>query len=118
MRALAVLLAAVAVTGCGSAPPLERASQGRVEVVLDDFHIEPQRIRARPGPTTFVATNEGRLGHNFRLRRGNGEPLRILTMLPGESDRGTVDLVRGDYLMVCTVANHEELGMSGTLIVR
>ncbi len=118
MRALVALSLAVALAGCGSAPPAERAQRGHVEVRLDDFHIDPQRIRARPGPTTFVATNEGRIGHNFRLRRGSGEPLKITTLLPGEHDTAEVDLKRGDYRMVCTVANHEELGMTGTLIVR
>ena len=118
MRVLAVSCLVLAAAGCGGAPAPERVRGGQVEVRLDDFHIDPQRIRARPGPTTFVAVNEGRLGHNFRLRRGPGEPLKITTMLPGERDTGTIDLRRGDYRMVCTVANHEELGMTGTLIVR
>ena len=118
MRRLAALLLCAALAGCGGAPPPERASGGRIEIALDDFHLEPQRVRARPGETTFTAVNEGRLAHNFRLRRGPGEPLQITTMLPGESDSATIDLERGDYRMVCTVANHEELGMTGTLIVR
>jgi uncharacterized cupredoxin-like copper-binding protein len=29
-----------------------------------------------------------------------------------------VTLARGDYKMACTVANHAELGMTGTLVVR
>jgi plastocyanin len=118
MRALALLCLATAVAGCGGAPAVERARAGRVEVRLDDFYLEPQRIRPRPGPTTFVAVNDGRIGHNFRLRRGNGEPLQITTLLPGERGTAEIDLERGDYRMVCTIANHEELGMTGILTVR
>jgi plastocyanin len=118
MRPLALLLAAVVVAGCGDREPAARAPDGRVTVELDDFFLEPQTIRARPGPTRFEVANAGRLAHNFRLRRGPGEPLKITTMLPGESGSARIDLERGDYRMVCTVANHEELGMTGTLIVR
>lgn len=118
MRTLAALLICAAAAGCGGAEPPEHADDGRVRVTLDDFFLEPQRIRVRPGPTTFHVTNGGRLGHNFRLQRGGGEPLKITTLLPGESGSAEIDLRRGRYGMVCTVANHKELGMRGTLIVR
>jgi plastocyanin len=113
---LTVLLCAA--VGCGGEEPTARVRDGRAQIVLDDFSIRPQTIRARAGRITFALVNRGRVGHNFHLRRGTGEPLAVTTLLPGERETVTAELGRGDYRMVCTVSNHEELGMYGTLVVR
>jgi plastocyanin len=117
-RLTAALVAVALLGGCGGADPPARARDGRVEIALDDFLLRPQTVRARAGRLTFRVTNEGRIPHNFRLRRGDGEPLKITTLLPGEEGTERARLPRGDYRMVCTVANHEELGMTGTLVLR
>jgi plastocyanin len=114
MVALTMMVAA----GCGADEPTARVRDGRAAIVLDDFSIRPQTIRARPGRIAFDLVNRGRVGHNFHLRRGAGEPLEVTTLLPGDRETATADLRRGDYRMVCTVSNHEELGMYGTLVVR
>jgi plastocyanin len=118
VRAIAAALAALAVGGCGEPPPAVEARAGRVEIVLDDFLIKPQNVRAPAGRLTFVVTNRGKLGHNFRVRGRHGDPVQITTLLPGESAGETVRLGRGDYKMLCSVANHEQLGMTGRLVVR
>ena len=118
VRATATALAALALGGCGEPPAAVQARGGRVEIVLDDFLIEPQSVRARAGRLTFTVSNRGRLGHNFRVRGRSGEPVKITTLLPGEGASETVRLARGHYKMLCTVANHEQLGMTGTLVVR
>jgi plastocyanin len=120
-RAIAAALAALAFGGCGGVGGVEssvEARGGRIEIVLDDFLIEPQSVRAKPGRLTFAVSNRGRLGHNFRVRGRGGEPVEIATLLPGEGASETVRLRRGDYKMLCTVANHEQLGMTGRLVVR
>jgi plastocyanin len=117
-RATAAVLATLALAGCGGPDGAAQARDGRVVIVLDDFLIRPQRISAAPGELTFEVTNRGRLGHNFRLRDGRGEPLAVTTMLSGGATTKTVTLPRGDYKMLCTVANHEQLGMTGRLVVR
>jgi plastocyanin len=117
-RLAAALLLVLSVAGCGGDDPPERPRDGRVTITLDDFSISPQELRAAPGRITVTATNGGRLPHNFRLRRGAREPLKITTLLPGATGTASVTLRRGEYDMVCTVGNHEELGMRGTLIVR
>lgn len=116
--AFAAALSALALGGCGGAEPPTPAEGRRISIALDDFFIEPRRVRARAGPITFAIANRGRLGHNFHLRRGDGEPLAVPTIFPGATEPARANLPRGDYRMVCTVANHEELGMTGTLIVR
>jgi plastocyanin len=118
VRALAVVIAALALGGCGGPGPAVEAGAGRVDLVLDDYLIRPQHVRARAGQLAFDVVNRGRLGHNFRVRGRGGEPVAIATLLPGESGSETVTLRPGDYKMLCTVANHEQLGMYGRLVVR
>jgi plastocyanin len=118
MRLVILLLVSLALAGCAGGEPTARVRDRHVAIVLDDFSIRPQTIRARPGKITFDLVNRGRVGHNFHLRRGAGDPVEVTTIFPGERESVTADLKRGDYRMVCTVSNHEELGMYGTLVVR
>jgi plastocyanin len=118
VRTTAALLAAVLLAGCGGPGPAVEARAQRVGIELDDFLIRPQNIRAQAGRLTFAVTNHGRLGHNFRLRDGAREVVEVTTLLPGESATRTATLRPGSYKMLCTVANHEQLGMTGRLVVR
>lgn len=115
--ALAVAVAATA-SGCADETAPTRARDGRVKVTLDDFLIAPQRIRARPGRLTFRVTNEGRVGHTLRVKRGDRDVAAVKTLLPGASAEASGTFSRGEYKLVCTLGNHEELGMYGTLTVR
>jgi plastocyanin len=112
-------LAALALAGCGERAEAERVRDRRAAITLDDFMIRPQTVRAEKGRITFEVRNAGRLGHNFRVRgQGNREWVQITTLQPGETGSETVRLPAGDYRMFCSVANHEELGEWGTLVVR
>jgi plastocyanin len=115
---LALLALALGAAGCGSEDPV-RARDRTIAIALDDFTITPQTVRARPGPLTVDLVNRGRIGHNFRLRRGGANVRKVSTLLPGARLRVRVrKLSRGGFTMYCGVANHEELGMYGTLTVR
>ena len=118
--AVAALASALALgaAGCGGEPPVVRAQDGRIDVTLDDFLIEPQRVRAAPGRIRLRATNRGRIGHSLRVMRGEEELAVIRTLVPGESGGAVARLERGDYELVCILGNYEELGMYGTLAVR
>jgi uncharacterized cupredoxin-like copper-binding protein len=118
VRLTAALLAATALAGCGGPGPVTQVRENRLEIALDDFLIAPQNVRARRGRLTFAVTNRGRLGHNFRLRDGDGELVEVTTLLPGEEATASADLQPGRYKMLCTVANHEQLGMTGRIVVR
>lgn len=113
---LALALAAT-IAGCGGAPA-EDAPDGVVSVRIDDFRLHPQVIRTRAGMVTFRVRNRGRLPHNFRVRGIGGTRMKLSTLLPGESVARTVRMGRGDWRMFCSLANHEELGLYGTLVVR
>jgi plastocyanin len=119
VRLTAALLAAAVLAGCGGAGPTVEVRDQRVEIELDDFLIRPQNVRAQAGELTFTVANQGRLGHNLRLSGGSeGEQVVTTTLLPGDGATKTVTLAPGAYTMLCTVANHEQLGMTGRLVVR
>jgi plastocyanin len=119
VRLTAALLAATVVAGCGGSGPTVEVRDQRAEIALDEFFVDPQNVRARAGGLTFEVTNQGRLGHNLRLRGGaDGEQVVTTTLLPGKAATKTVSLKAGTYTMLCTVANHEQLGMTGRLVVR
>ena len=115
--ALAAVLAAPG-AGCGDGGATARAQDGRVDVVLDDYLIDPQRVRARGGRLAFRVVNRGRIGHTLRVLRGEREVVAIKTLLPGAAGAGAASFERGAYKLVCVLGNHEELGMYGTLTVR
>jgi plastocyanin len=119
VRTTATLLAAVCLAGCGGSEPTVQVRDQRAEIELDDFLIRPQNLRAEAGRVTFSVINQGRLGHNLRLRGGpGGEHVVTTTLLPGKAATEPVSLRAGTYTMLCTVANHEQLGMTGRLVVR
>lgn len=92
-----------------------------VTVTLDDYAIMPQDISVREGRVRFVASNAGRLTHNLRVEDPDdqADPLGGTdTAQPGETVRTTVDLEPGTYRLRCSLANHDDLGMYGTLTVR
>ena len=67
---------------------------------------------------TVTVTNRGRLGHTFRIRGKTRNVLAIQTLEPGGvQDRDAQARPKGTYTMYCVLANHEELGMHGTLVV-
>ena len=118
VRLTAVPLAALALVGCGGGEPAAQVRDGNVAMALDDYFLTPQELRASAGRVTFAVTNRGRLAHNFRVHDDDGEVLRVRTLLPEETATRSATLAPGRYRMLCTVSNHAELGLSGTLVVR
>jgi uncharacterized cupredoxin-like copper-binding protein len=116
---LALAVAALALAGCGSAGAPVRERDPSFTVRLDDYLIRPQEIRVPKGRRlTVTAINDGRLGHTFRIRSLNDRNvLAFTTIRPGERTTREVRLAAGRYRMYCALANHEELGMYGTLTV-
>lgn len=80
----------------------------------------------RPGRLRIVATNVGRLSHDAKVvkeDRGDREaPARVLggtpSARPGETVTFTFRALQpGRYRLACTIANHDDLGQYGTLVV-
>jgi plastocyanin len=110
-------LCALLLAACGGSGAAVREPSRSFNVSLDDYLIRPQDIRVHSGELTLTVTNRGRLGHTLRIRTRTGRNvLAFQTLEPGESKTRSFKLSRGTYTMYCVLANHEELGMHGTLV--
>lgn len=88
-------------------------------VVGDEYSFDPETIILRgAGDLTIALTNDGVLAHNLRVFDGGTDIGGTPTFTGGETREGTVRVEPGEYELVCTVGNHAELGMVGTLRVR
>jgi len=114
---IVVALCALLLVACGGSGAAVREPSGKFTVTLDDYFIRPQNLRVPSGNLTITVTNKGRLGHTLRIRtRTDRNVLAFTTLQPGESKTRSFKLSRGTYTMYCVLANHEELGMHGTLV--
>jgi plastocyanin len=120
---LSTLAAAATLAACGSDPPYVPASGRAVSVRLDEYRIVPQRVTVPAGRVRIIARNVGRLTHNVavvQFDRPLGEDeekqyARTRTAHPGDVVQTTVTLKPGKYRLVCTIANHDNLGQYGEL---
>ncbi len=112
------LLVLAILAGCREAPPVVGAPTGAIAVAQVDYRLRPQAVRTRAGRVTLEVVNRGRLAHTLRLRRGATEWAAVPSLLPGARARARRRLAPGTYTMFCVIANHEELGMWGTVEVR
>lgn len=119
------LAASTAAAGCGSDPAYTPAAGHTVRVRLDEYRVVPQRVTVPAGRIELVARNTGRLTHNVavvQFDRPLGEDeekqyARTPTAHPGDVVRTSVTLKPGKYRLVCTIANHDNLGQYGELKV-
>jgi hypothetical protein len=123
---LATVLAVLAAVlgGCGD-DGVYRTDRPILRITLDEYRIVPQNIVVKPGRIKIVARNAGRLTHNLVIQIPEGpgdqpiEIARVGTMQPGETGEPIkVALKPGEYRLVCTIANHDDLGQYGKLEVK
>ena len=123
--ALAALAAiALAAGGCGGDGGL-RTQRPILRITLDEYRIVPQDVEVRAGRLKLDVRNTGRLTHNLAIEVAGGpddkptQIARVATMQPGHTAAPVkVTLAPGEYRLVCTIANHDDLGQFGTLKVR
>jgi plastocyanin len=111
--------------GCGDGDPVP--VDGRtLRLKLDEYRIMPQDVEVQSGRLRIVATNVGRLTHNVKIVKADETDLEAPVVevggtrstQPGESAAVTFeDLPPGEYRLACTIANHDDLGQYGRLVV-
>lgn len=124
----AALLPVLVVAGCGGGDDDEPGRTqtfgvgAGIRVVGDEYSFDPETavVPTAGGQAELEITlvNEGALAHNLRVFKDGRELGGTPTFQGGRTRSGTVTLAPGTYEMICTVGNHEELGMTGTLEVR
>jgi plastocyanin len=127
-RTLCLAFAAVGLAGCGGTedPPdiPKTLSTGQpLEVAAREYLFSPNRVTVRGAPARGVRQrialdNRGELAHNIEILDGERIVGRLRSFPAGQRRDLTVDLPPGEYRFVCTVADHDEKGMRGTLRIR
>jgi plastocyanin len=97
---------------------LTAPADGAVRVIAKEYSFDPSTIVMRgPGTLRLSLENEGSLAHNLKVI-DDGRELGGTPSFPGgESRSAQVRVEAGTYELVCTVGDHAELGMKGTLEV-
>ncbi len=92
-------------------------SEREITVEGSEFKLTPSEITVKKGERVKITfTNTGNVQHDFVIADLGVATKRIN---PGESD--TVEFIpdeSGQFGFICSVGNHEELGMVGNLIVK
>lgn len=132
---LVVLAAAGIAAGCGgddddgdttapatTATETEAGGGGAQTVTMTEFEFDPNDLVAKQGDT-ITAENTGSTVHNLTIEEGP-DPEKASTEVTGTPDVNAgdsadlkVDADPGEYSIVCTISNHRELGMIGTIKV-
>jgi uncharacterized cupredoxin-like copper-binding protein len=126
LSAACLATVAIAFAGCGEGERT-RTTHPILRISLDEYRIVPQNISARPGRIKVVVHNVGRLTHNLAIqtppKKVGDKPEdvpggRVRSMQPGEvAEPIKVMLAPGTYRLVCTIANHDDLGQYGELVI-
>jgi plastocyanin len=118
------LAAAVAVVAVGAGSSLAAGSAKKVvkpttiTVKASEFkYVLSSKTVAKPGKVVFKVTNVGKIPHNFVILSGINKATPLIK--PRKSATLTVTFKKkGVYTYECTVGEHAEEGMLGTLKVK
>lgn len=121
--ALTLALCSSLVAACGDDDEPGRTvtapANAKLRVVGKEYSFDPSTIvLSGAGTLTLTLRIEGSVAHNLKLFRGGEEIGGTPTLIAGRSESTRLNLEHGGYRMVCTVGDHEERGMTGTLRVR
>jgi plastocyanin len=127
-RTLCVAGALLLQAGCGGGeepPDLPATVAAGKPLTLDarEYVFSPNRVTIEGAPARGVSQrieldNRGTLAHNVEILAGERIVDKLRSFPAGQKRGLAVDLPPGDYRFVCTVADHDEKGMRGTLTVR
>ena len=121
-----LLLAATALAGCGGGggggkSVTVKAGQP-VRFTADEYKFDPKSVTLDAGGKAATLAvrlhNSGSLAHDLRVKRGGQELGGTSIILNGKDSSASVRLTPGTYTFFCSVGDHEQLGMKGTLTVR
>ena len=126
-RALTLLAAAaLALAGCGGdddgggGPATTVAAGKPLTVKADEYSFAPENIvvEGGSGPLKITLENDGGTAHNLRVEKDGKDVGGTAIFGPGQSQSASVTLEPGKYEFICSVGDHEALGMKGTLEVK
>lgn len=105
-------------SGASGATTAMHGSGNQVTATETEYHIQLSQMTLQPGAATFVAVNNGKVGHSLEINGPGVSNRRIAgTIPPGKSEQLTVTLQRGSYEIFCPIDGHKGLGMDVHLTV-
>jgi plastocyanin len=109
--------------GCALAACAAPAWGARAPVAIGvserEFHVTAYRKTVTPGRVRLNVQNYGQDTHNLVVRGPRGYRLNGPDVRPGQHATLNAKLLRpGTYTLLCTRANHEQLGMWTRITVR
>lgn len=99
--------------------PEPEPEANRLSVKGAEYYFVLSRPSVKAGAVTIELNNQGEDPHNLNLRleESGEEPQQIAETGSGERTVATFDLPPGRYRLWCSLPEHEEKGMSTTLMV-
>jgi uncharacterized cupredoxin-like copper-binding protein len=104
-----------------------------IEATLTDGKISLSTNTVADGNVSIVVSNEGSLVHEFEMFSGSDPDLPVSNgvadtsgmnlvdevedITPGANPRLDLDLAPGDYVVICNLPGHYQMGMVTTLTV-
>lgn len=83
-----------------------------------DFKLDPTTLSVTGNTLALAVTNAGPTVHNVTVRDADGKVLfGTRDLSAGESETVAHAIAPGTYILFCSLAGHESLGIKGTLIV-
>ena len=87
-------------------------------ITVLDFKLDPATLTVAGSTLALAVTNEGPTVHNVTVRDDAGTVLFATTDLrEGETETVVRAIAPGSYVLFCSLAGHESLGIKGTLTV-
>jgi plastocyanin len=122
-----VLLVVAVLTGCGSSSGGGNSKSMTVKagepVGFDarEYAFTPSSLTVKAGGNAtqlrITLHNSGAIAHDLRIKRGSQDAGGTQTVTNGKDAAASVKLAPGTYTFYCSVGDHEQLGMKGTLRV-
>lgn len=99
--------------------PEPEPEANRLSVKAAEFYYVLSRPSVKPGEVTIELNNQGEDPHNLNLllEGDAGEPLQIPETDSLQRNVASFDLSAGKYRLWCSLPEHEEQGMTATLLV-
>jgi len=119
---IAAAAAFAALVVLAPAPAGARTSKSfptRVQVTAKEFWYALSSRSVKPGQAVIEFVNFGQDPHDMRVQKiGTAKVYSVPTVQPGDHYDLSIELLPGRYLLWCSIANHRQLGMVATLVVK
>jgi len=89
-----------------------------IEVEETEYELNPANPGVEDaGKVAFEVTNAGKIGHALEVEGPNGEA-KTKEIAPADTAKLTAELSKpGKYAWYCPIADHEQRGMKGSILV-